>query len=128
MVAKRGQNGLTSRAIRADSISGASEDSTNSSHCGSQDAAPSSSFFSAIGVAGAGFISGFVCSCVGAVCCWVGCFAQPGSPRPIENSNIVVRAFVIPSPDSPAEMQVYRLGYMTLPETERRRHGIQRSN
>ena len=48
IIANRGQNRRTSRATPADSISGGKEDSTNWSHCGSQDGAPSSSFFSAI--------------------------------------------------------------------------------
>src|SRR5277367_4294770 len=57
MVANRGQKGFASRAALADNISGGRASSTILSQSGFQPGSPNSSFFAAIGVGGAGFVS-----------------------------------------------------------------------
>src|ERR1700692_4518551 len=89
MLANRGQNVLTPRATLGDSISGDNAFSTITSHSGSHDGSPSSSFFSAMGVAGACFKAGLggELGCAGCAGCCATCLPQLPSTSIQQSGN-----------------------------------------
>src|SRR5260370_8189926 len=91
MLANRGQNVLTPRAALVESICGDNACSTITSHWGSHDCCPSSSFSSAIGVGGACFKAGLGGGELGCarccVCCCATCLPQPPSTTIQQTAN-----------------------------------------